>query len=609
MGRLGPLTSQGLGRSPYDDVVLGEGPEDPRGLPQLYDERGRPINPETKRINRDVIRSHNEVMMVIGVAEPENGIAEAQIEAALKHRQYEDRIGRRLLLAGGVLETAAIWGVNGMRQRILLYKPYSQTTFYGMFQLAWSQQSLASFLFGGLPSFLASTVLEQLAVVPGSKKYPVIQYATTYIRLHLAIYTFFQRTGIIPFSRILPNWRFFIPGTSISPIQMPPLPTSFRPRSLFQWLGAFALGAAPFAGFYLYTKFYSLITRTLRFKIHRLLPRPYNANRRRYFPEGSLPSGSEYVPLELRPGEPLDPTPTTSTTTTTATERSPGSAPLRRQSTISLRGSGNSNESTSQPTPGGPRQDDFASDDEETEVISATLISFDVEATDPTTPDQQQQQSTSTNGGGGGGGGGGSSDTAPTGVWSAELRPNLADSSRNPSGSGSGSGSGGVGGGGGNGNGGCDHPHHHHHHHHAHEPVYRENVLTRLPAILATDVLAITPARLLMTPFAAAVWLGLARPYMARLGLSLEGVVSSGSYGGGAGGWWWWLRWAGLGSRGAMVNLLGLELLLAVLHGEAWAVVMLAAERFRYSEEEWNEREGVGEGEGEGEGGRDEAVI
>jgi hypothetical protein len=40
--------------------------------------------------------------------------------------------------------------------------------------------------------------------------------------------------------------------------------------------------------------------------------------------------------------------------------------------------------------------------------------------------------------------------------------------------------------------------------------------------------------------------------------------------------------------------MLGLELLLAVVHGEAWAVVMLIAEQFRFSEEEWNEREGVG---------------
>ena len=50
-----------------------------------------------------------------------------------------------------------------------LYKPYSQTTFYGMFQLAWSQQSLASYFLGGLPSFLASTLLEQLTV-PGFAK-------------------------------------------------------------------------------------------------------------------------------------------------------------------------------------------------------------------------------------------------------------------------------------------------------------------------------------------------------------------------------------------------------------------------------------------------------
>lgn len=108
------------GRSPYDDVVPGEGPEDPRAPRQQYDERGRPINPETKRINRDVIRSHNEVMMVIGVAEPENSTVDAQADAAREQQRYEDRVGRMLLLYGGVLNTAAIWGVNGMRQRILV---------------------------------------------------------------------------------------------------------------------------------------------------------------------------------------------------------------------------------------------------------------------------------------------------------------------------------------------------------------------------------------------------------------------------------------------------------------------------------------------------------
>ncbi|KAK4127781.1 hypothetical protein N657DRAFT_612787 [Parathielavia appendiculata] len=548
MGRLGPLTSQGLGRSPYDDVVQGEGPEDPRGPQQLYDERGRPINPETKRINRDIIRSHNEVMMVIGVAEPDHGIAE--FEAGRRHHQYEDRIGRRLLVVGGALETAAIWGVNGIRQRILLYKQYSQTTFYGMFQLTGSRQSLASYFFGGLPSFVASNLLEQLSLVK-ARKYPMIQYATTYLRLHLAIYTFFQRTGILPFSRLLPNWRFFIPGTSVSPIFLPPLPASIWPRNLLQWAGALALSIAPFAGFYLYTKLYSLVTRTLRHKIHRLLPRPHNANKRRQFRDGTpLPPGPELMPTELRNAEPVDPVPPTPTTT-------------RRQSSLSIRGGNNSNNNNNNNntattssrglSPG--QQDDFASDDEEGEMINATLISFDVEATDPT-PDPGPTANTA---------GDTAAINAAPNVWAAELRPNMGPSAGDrPSPLAP---------------GGPRGP----------EPVYRENVLTRLPALLATDVLAITPARLIMTPLAAMVWLSLARPYMARLGMPLDGVVQEGA------GWWWGLR-----SGRGLVNMLGLELLLAVMHGETWALLMLVAEGFRYSEEEWNEREGWGKG---GEGG------
>lgn len=325
------------------------------------------------------------------------------------------------------------------------------------------------------------------------------------------------------------------------------MPTSFCPRGLLRWLGAFALGAAPFAGFYLYTKFYGFITRALRFKIHRLLPRPYNAHKQQQFGEGTQgPPGPGFVPIGLETDESSEPVNSSPTTT-----RDPDSGALhRRQSTLSLRGSGSGNTTGQQslPSPGpgpspGYSQDDFASEDEEAEVISATLISFDVEAAEPL------PESSSDNAGGNNNSNNNNpvawnanGDTTP-GVWSAELRPNAVDYSRVLR----------------------DYPEH----------VYRENVLTRLPAILATDVLAITPARLLMTPFAAAVWLGLARPYMARMGRGLEDVVRGA-------GWWW-----GLYSGRALVNLLGLELLLAVMHGEAWALVMLVAERFRYSEEEW----------------------
>lgn len=108
------------GRSPYDDVVRGEGEEDPRAPPQEYDEKGRPTNAETKKINRDIVRSHNEVMLVIGVAEPENGVTEQQALARGALHMYEEQTGRKLFFIGRAFELTGFWGINGMRQRILV---------------------------------------------------------------------------------------------------------------------------------------------------------------------------------------------------------------------------------------------------------------------------------------------------------------------------------------------------------------------------------------------------------------------------------------------------------------------------------------------------------
>ncbi|KAL2266418.1 hypothetical protein VTJ83DRAFT_5770 [Remersonia thermophila] len=547
MGVLDPLMSLGLGRSPYDLVVLGEGPEDPRSRGQLYDDRGRPINPETKRINRDVVRSHNEVMMVIGVAEPDNGGHDAQSEAAQRHRRYENRVGGRLLLAGSVLQTAAIWGVHGMRQRILLYKPFSQTTFYGMFPLVWRRQSLASYLLSGLPSFLTSTLLDQFVVADHKKEHPILRHVASYIRLHLAIYTFFQRTGILPWKPPFPNWRFFIPGTRLSPIFLPPAPSSFRPRGLVGWLGALAAGVAPFVGFWLYTRLKRFLGSFLRILIHQSLPRPYNPPKRR----ARQPPSPELIAIEVRTegAEPVEP----------ALPSSPGD-PLDghrhdQESPAAPAAAGPEDASPpalvttpASPTtpPAGMPHDDFDSDDEDTEIISATLISFDVESTEPM-PDPEA---------GNGANNAGDRTNNPTpGVWAAELRPSFIESQGADGADLDGPGTASGGGDG--------------------------DLLMRLPAMLATDVLAITSTRLLLAPLASAVWLNLARPYMARRGLSLRWVLD------GPGMWW------GLPSGRGLVNFLGLELLLAVLHGEAWAMVMLLAERFRHTEEEWIELEGA----------------
>lgn len=89
---------------------------------QQYDQRGRPVNPTTRRINRDIIRAHNEVMLAIGVVEPEASWQEtlAKQESVRRHRQAETSFAKSLLFVNGIIEKSVVWGVDGMRQRIMV---------------------------------------------------------------------------------------------------------------------------------------------------------------------------------------------------------------------------------------------------------------------------------------------------------------------------------------------------------------------------------------------------------------------------------------------------------------------------------------------------------
>ncbi len=174
----------------------------------------------------------------------------------------------------------------------------------------------------------------------------------------------------------------------------------------------------------------------------------------------------------------------------------PAVSAIRRQSTFSL------------------RADDFGSDDEETEVVSATLISFDVEATE-------------------------SSDTPP-GVWSAELRPNVADARV------------------------------------VQEPRYRDNELTRLPAVRGAQLLALPLMRLLVAPLEALVWRSLARSFALRRGLSTAAMHGPGLLGS--------LTWMGVS------NLICWELChLLFYQADMYVLVVEFAAQFRLTDEEWKE--------------------
>ncbi|KAM7204361.1 hypothetical protein V8F33_001663 [Rhypophila sp. PSN 637] len=551
------LIAQAMGRSPYDDEVwhLSGHPtpgEHSQRYQQQYDQRGRPVNPDTRRLNRDIIRAHNEVMLAIGVAEPE--ISEKEQEAKQnsikRHRQAETMIARRLLFVNGLVEKALVWLVNGMRQQIMVYKDYASLGSPQLLQA--TGRSWRYYLVAGLPSYVVSDLYEYLwsdlyeyfwtdlyeylrCLAPGIMNrlgnitpHSEMLYTTafdhvlSYLRLHLEIFSFLQRVGLSPTDTFLPTWRFFLPGTSISPLPVPPLPTSLNPSSVAGWIGTFALGLAPFAGFYLFKRYSIAFTDILKFKYHSVIPapRPRNPKRSRaplgdvtsqYYPDGSdlepedatiFPHGNGGADLGGGPNE--------------VAAFPVGTIGPRRQSTASI---------TSRPR--GSREDEFASDDEaENEEWRRAVITVELAPAESTTNLP-----------------GGNNDLA-------EIRPQTEENGNTQ----------------------------------PYEPVYRVSKFTLLPSYFAASILGLSTFRLISTPWEAFTLSSIARLYATRgaegtvvgfgglvmNGLSWRGIFTP------------WQRWEStLGLEGFLFNGLSFAAL-----GLTWIL-----KKSKVSEEEWEERE------------------
>jgi hypothetical protein len=108
------------------------------------------------------------------------------------------------------------------------------------------------------------------------------------------------------------------------------------------------------------------------------------------------------------------------------------------------------------------RGDDIPSDEEDNEGLSATLISFDVEATD--------------------------SAEAPAGLWSAELRPSAGPETKSLT------------------------------------PVHLDTGLTQMPVGLACDILTDAFVKLMVAPYEAAALRNLAAVFLLRQGLSVAAI-------------------------------------------------------------------------------------
>ncbi|KAG6013178.1 hypothetical protein E4U43_007454 [Claviceps pusilla] len=468
MGMQGPLTAQALGRSPYDEVVDGEGQDDSQQPIQQYDHRGRPINPDTKRMNRDIIRAHNEVMLVIGVAEPENPFSGPEAESQRRHEAHEEAIGLRLgFTARACVEAVGIFGIHGLRQRILIYKRYSHIPFWGLFKQAKTDFSISRDVLAGAPASMVLYYLDEevrmLWLNQGREvARRIIHKAWSYVKFHLEIHVVLQRTGFMSRNAWFPQPSFFIPFTEASPIPAPPPLRDYTIPSLLSWVGGALISSTPFLVWVMTQHMLRDLRPQIWSQIYRRLPntsfqRKMLLQQNAISPPPPPPPPPNHINLPS-PDASLDPNnarcessqgeletindPLPGHNDETAPSGRPGQETLRQASVLSARG------------------DEYPSDDEENEGVSATLISFDVEASE--------------------------SQDAPPGLWSAELRPSAGPDARSGANQ---------------------------------QPVYMDTLLTRLPPLMATNLFTDAAMRILMVPYEATALRLVARMSRLRQGL------------------------------------------------------------------------------------------
>jgi hypothetical protein len=418
-------------------------------------------------------------MQVIGVAEPDNHDAEKKFEESMQELdQYEMGIGNTLYGIGMFTSVSAGWVLKAMKYRNLLYKRYHHVPLVDFWGFERSQRPLIVNIGAGFPALALDYYLQLRPPFRerlGRRWYPWYRVISRWVRLHLTVYATLQQVDLYPAHHILPDWRFFIPFSSMSPIPAPPPPTAFTTAEIFKWLGKAAINATPLLVIAVCDWARIQLTVHMFFQVFRRLPFPRNRKRPSERPSAPRAATVPPAPEELPQRSAQAPVPAPQPEPTPqpvegdyVIEPPVNPRTVRRQSTLST----SNGATTATTSEAATAVDLYPSDDEEytgREMISRTLISFDVEAPDTVDP-------------------------AP-GIWSAELR---ANSDQHPS---SNPGRSSV-----------------------TTPTYRVNALTELPARLATIIMAAAPVRIITAPIEGVTLRWLVQLILESRGMSTEGI-------------------------------------------------------------------------------------
>ena len=463
-------------------------------------------------------------MLVIGVAEPENGIPDAQTQSLHQLERHEEDLGTALLQAGRLLVQNALWGVNGTRQRILVrplpvsswrtsacWRPAQLGTRIAdrLISIRYTENtptspSLTCFLMkegdsacshyweGGSLHLLLIMLLRtsspgtgaacqaHLVVFGiGSSEHPAFNHFRSWaprmltlvadsLRYFLrfmdkcnSIFMAMQRLGIFSAWQFFPTLAFYIPFAASSPLAPVRLPECFTLGEIVSFIGRVALAAAPTLLYFLHESISNELRVQLFDHIMHYLPKPTGKPKE----------------AAVHPARPSVPPPNAFAPVSLMLQQTDQSNDV--ESNVHTDNSSDDQslphpDQENHPPPNHPhsqhrrRESDLAMSNME-EYISDDEDNGEMVNTTLISFDVEATESADT----------------PPGVWSAELRPNPAGDGRTPT---------------------------------KEEPKYRVSPLTLMPSRLVGHIFAQTSARILTLPLEM-LWVRMmARSYRTRFG-------------------------------------------------------------------------------------------
>ncbi|KAL5003889.1 hypothetical protein BDV10DRAFT_154574 [Aspergillus recurvatus] len=309
MGRRAYLNRLALGRSPY------EVPEPPAGYPgehaisthrrispvhadgyvQHYDERGHPVNPESKSFGRDLRRAKNDILSTMGIVVSEDanrGRNEQQkIDAIVTENDY----GLVMVTLDQISVFLGSWWTTSLTGRIQTFRSYAHVPITGIINQERASLGALGFYFAGIPAWAMSTCLSICRHHPlerlistiqnffpnndtGSKlvraSLTIVHSATRGALLVLAMqtymYSLLQSLHLIP-PTSMPSIGSFMPFGEFTSMLLP----SFPPDFCFCSLRSFAVNILKTPSlFYIYVYLRPVIEVRLYRLIRRRLPKP-----------------------------------------------------------------------------------------------------------------------------------------------------------------------------------------------------------------------------------------------------------------------------------------------------------------------------------------------